>query len=365
MDLFVGSNFVVRDLRPAIDVIRGKAYPYGWRGHGLAWSKAPRPLRWIEIHQTGGSLASGEEGPLTTARFVTANPWFRCPSCGRAWEGTVKYPHTACSRCKDDGGKPIAGHDLGRGRGWPKMCYHLFVPWRPLKDDGGRFIIYLCLDWNERSWHSNKDGNTWGSAIAFQGLFHSRHAPHFVPWPGTDGEPSPEQKAILRPLWYEYLRIELHLSSASGLKGHFQLGKPTCPGDYLEHEVLEIAQATGPLIVTPAIEPSAFPTWETRQQFLVDLGFDLGPYGPKKDGVDGKPGISTRAAIESLQEISQLPVTGIWDPDTERVAAALRPLPADVKHEIAGLLVPREISDDEAEAPKSNEPGRFGKRRRH
>lgn len=365
MDLFVGSNFVVRDLRPQIDRIRGDGYPYGWRGKGLAWSRAPRTIRGVEYHQTAGSLNPGEAGPITTARFVTANPWFRCPTCGRTWEGTVMYPYEACSSCKDDEGQPVLGKDLGRGRGWPKMCYHLFVPWAPLLDDAHRFIVYQCLDWYERSWHSNAEGNTYNVAVAFQGLYRSRHNPHFVPWPETDGQPSVAQQAIARPLWYEYLRIELKLAAA-GLRGHFQYGKPTCPGDMLESIVVEVSGAKVETLTLPEIAPSAFPTWESRQRFLLSLGFDLGSYGPAKDGVDGKPGIRTRAAIEVIQRMHAIQVTGNWDPETDRVASVLQPLPGEIKQYVSSALPPSPVkASDELEEPAVSGSKPFGGRRRH
>ena len=36
---------------------------------------------------------------------------------------------------------------------------------------------------------------------------------------------------------------------------------------------------------------------ESVQQALVDLGYDLGNYGPKEDGVDGNFGDKTKAAV--------------------------------------------------------------------
>lgn len=54
------------------------------------------------------------------------------------------------------------------------------------------------------------------------------------------------------------------------------------------------------------------------QQKLVDLGYDLGTYGPNKDGVDGKRGRSTRAAIRQFQTDNKgLKVDGIAGPNTQ------------------------------------------------
>ena len=49
------------------------------------------------------------------------------------------------------------------------------------------------------------------------------------------------------------------------------------------------------------------------QQKLVDLKYDLGTYGPKKDGVDGVFGKKTKAAIEKFQALNKLKVTGLAD----------------------------------------------------
>lgn len=346
MDLFTGSNFVVRDLRPAIDALRSLGYPHGWRGAGLKHSKAARKIKHAELHQTAGGLTVGEEGPLATARFCTANPWFKCIKCSHVWEGTVSYPHTGCPKCGT-----LEPRDLGRGRGFPKMPYHLFVPYRPRVNEARLYIVYLCLDWNERSWHSNAEGNEDGVACAFQGLFRSHHNPAFLPRPGTNGEPSAEQQAILRPLWYEYLRNELGLPGTA-LKGHYQFGKPTCPGDWLEGAQYVI-NGEQQLIVQPKLE-TAFPSWTLRQQALVNLGFDLGQTGPNHDGVDDDPGYRTRMAIESFQRLQRIEVTGDWNADTDLAISLLDPLPSAVKQEVAALPKPEASETPTPDAPRKD-----------
>ncbi|MCP4439115.1 MAG: peptidoglycan-binding protein [Aureispira sp.] len=53
------------------------------------------------------------------------------------------------------------------------------------------------------------------------------------------------------------------------------------------------------------------------QQLLVDKGFDLGAYGPKKDGVDGDCGNATKAAIKKFQKDNGITVTGIIEPNSD------------------------------------------------
>jgi hypothetical protein len=50
---------------------------------------------------------------------------------------------------------------------------------------------------------------------------------------------------------------------------------------------------------------------EEFQKILVDLGYDLGDFGPNKDGVDGKFGPKTQSAIKKFQSDNGLKVDGI------------------------------------------------------
>ena len=58
---------------------------------------------------------------------------------------------------------------------------------------------------------------------------------------------------------------------------------------------------------------------EQLQTSLVSLGYDLGTFGAKKDGVDGGYGASTKDAVSSFQKTFGLPVTGEADPTTRAV----------------------------------------------
>lgn len=50
---------------------------------------------------------------------------------------------------------------------------------------------------------------------------------------------------------------------------------------------------------------------EEFQQILVNLGYDLGEYGPNKDGIDGKFGPVTQKAVKEFQKDNGLKVDGI------------------------------------------------------
>lgn len=308
--IFECDIFVVQDLRSAVSKYKSSGFPYNWTGSGIKHLMGPRRIDRFVVHQTDGGLTPGERGPLTTAAFLTANPKFKCPACGTSWEGTPRYPKTTCPKCS------TKGRDLCTGRGFPKMSYHVFVPWAPLKNEAGKYIIYLCVDFQETTWHTT-GANATGIGVAFQGKFISRRMTNtFVPWPETDGQPSPAQQSIWKPLATAWLRDTLQVGN-KGVDGHFRHGKPTCPGDWLEDRVALLRQE-------PSQEPTTSPTdtqfatWEARQQALVDLGYSLGSFGPNHDGVDGKPGNSTRLAIEAFQTDAGIEVTGQWNAETEK-----------------------------------------------
>lgn len=55
------------------------------------------------------------------------------------------------------------------------------------------------------------------------------------------------------------------------------------------------------------------------QRMLVDLGYDLGKFGPNEDGIDGKFGPVTQKAVIEFQKDNQLLMDGIIGPNTAAV----------------------------------------------
>jgi hypothetical protein len=306
---FEGSNFVIYDITDLLP--KHPNYPHGTsavkpngkRAIPAHWSYGNRGQKVVEafVHQTAGSYQKGYKGVFNTASFITRDP---------------SYTVTKT----DDDGKPTKWKWNGDGRGWPAMCYSYFFCYEPERTPDGKLIIFRCIPDDHKSWHTPSHN---GKAIAFgfQGYFKSRHMGRFRPRRGdhTNGKPSQEQQDMLVASWEEYFKPTFGFTN-DDVFGHFEAGKLACPGDELESWVLNTRDSLPDAIPTKVFEaPFNFPgsieldSWERRQAALVVLGYDLGAYGPKKNGVDGDPGYKTRSAIEGLEESVGLPNDGVWD----------------------------------------------------
>jgi len=327
---FEGSCFVVKDLRSVFNKIVSSGFPYNWRGKkgGVKpWNDGPKEILYVVYHQTYGSISPGEEGPKRTGSFLTRNPHFQCqnPECNHKWEGSPKYPSSKCPKCVTQ------GKNLGVGRGFPKMSYNVFVPFKPQLNENDKFIVYYCVDFDEYTWHSGP-ANSQGVAVGFQGRFHHPSLKYFRPTKGTDGQPSTPQQQVCMPLWHEWIYPLLQKSEPK-LMGHWEWGKTACPGGWIQ-STIQVSRGDAPVKgyeyisseeagVPPDPHGAAselFDTHEERQAALVLLGYDLGPYGPHKNGVDGDWGEMSRAALQAFEEEIGLPEPlddGNWDEATE------------------------------------------------
>jgi hypothetical protein len=317
---FEGSCFVVKDLRATFNKIVSSGFPYDWRGKkgGVKpWNQGPKTIEYVVYHQTYGGITPGEEGPLRTGHFLTTNPWFKCKKCGHVFEGSPKYPSTRCPKDASE------SQNLGRGRGFPKSSYNVFVPFKPQINESNKPIVYYCVDFNEYTWHSGK-ANTNGIAVGFQGMFSHPSLKYFRPLKGTDGEPSAAQKQICMPLWHEWL-YPLLQATAPKLMGHWEWGKTACPGGWIQSQI-QMSRGEAPLkgyendqgLQQVWASSELFDTYEERQAALVLLGYDLGPYGPHQNGVDGDWGRASRTALEAFEAEKGLPENGYWDEDVEK-----------------------------------------------
>jgi hypothetical protein len=304
--LFEGSNFVVYDVTDLLPV--HKNYPHGTdvvkpngkRAIPAHWCYGNRGREVDEafVHQTAGSYQPGFKGVFNTASFIVRDPAYF-----------------------DD------GKWRGNGRGWPAMCYSYFFSYEPELTPDDKFVLFRCRPDDQKSWHTGGH-NQRAIALGFQGYFKSHHMGRFKPRKGdkTNGTPSEAQRKMLAAAWPEYFKGVMGLTDDQ-VFGHFEAKSPkaACPGDWLEQWVLDTRSGAAVTIDQPQDEREPFEvpfevpgmvqldTWERRQGALLLLGYDLGAYGPKKNGVDGDPGLKTRAAIEGVEASFGLKADGVYD----------------------------------------------------
>lgn len=144
------------------------------------------------------------------------------------------------------------------------------------------------------------DENAEFMAVLTLGNFHSADNP-------TGNEPSPDQLwafacvvRVARQLW----------GKGFDVTGHFQFGKPACPGATLEAVVRAMAKH----VERPA-PPAQVATLRDVQVALLALGYDAGT-------ADGQDGPRTRGAVAAFQRDHGLPVDGAAGPQTKAALAA-------------------------------------------
>lgn len=141
----------------------------------------------------------------------------------------------------------------------------------------------------------------------------------------TGQEPTPQQILALFSLWAHLVGehqqpgwpVELFgaLSQCTmaDLWGHADFGKPACPGRTLT-DLLAAVRTHRSVGRTRRYTDG---DWQLE---LKRRGYDIGRWGPNGDGVDGKWGADSKAALLKFQADKGLPVTGHRD---ERTADAL------------------------------------------
>jgi len=200
---------------------------------------------------------------------------------------------------------------ISPGVGCPGICYTFFID-----TDGA---VYQCNDLEAITWSQGGSEtplpatrrNTNFLAVVFRGDFRGR---------GHKGNnPTEAQLVAGRALWL-YLRDLLGLSEDS-LFGHHDFGKPACPGTRLSKLIADI-RSEGLDILGNL--PRTRKGW---QRALVRLGHDLGPWGPKKDGVDGQWGEASQAALVAFQKAEGLTPGALDTATSVRLAERLAVLP--------------------------------------
>lgn len=94
--------------------------------------------------------------------------------------------------------------------------------------------------------------------------------------------------------------------------GHYDFGKAACPG----HTLGGIIEA---LNRDPSLKAASWSDYDW-QYALVRLGYDLGDYGKRLDGVDGDWGSSSKTALTLFQKAQKLTyISGIQDKKTKQL----------------------------------------------
>lgn len=282
-----------------VGLARHPNFPYNQR-RSARFVRRPSRLREggiqaLYVHQLAGPFKLGLSSAIGLADWVTRSPKFNG-----------------------------AGKRIGGGRGWPGAPYTFHIPFFPEIVDG-KATAYRLWDDVWHTWHTGAGRNGTGAAVGMGGMLRTRHAPKWSARAARD--PNPVQFACMETLVLDYLLPRYGLTPASGLSGHFEAGKPTCPGDVLEAWVrkqrgeavtwLEPGRAPwddrDPEEGPPAESRVNLESWTARQSALIDLGYDLGSWG-----ADGVPGYYTRAAVEAFQENAGIVEDGVWGPQTEK-----------------------------------------------
>lgn len=292
-------------------------FPHGHNKRSGSFREIPnRQIEYVILHQLAGSFREGISNAVGLANFCTATPKYKLNEDGTLYLRNVRGRQ-----------KPKL---IGGGRGWPGAAYTFLVPFRPEVVEG-KLEVYRLWDDQWRTWHTGKHWNTRGVGVGFGGSLKTRRAPKWSA--GHARDPYPTQFVAGTELITEYLLPKYGLTGED-LLGHFDAGKVTCPGDVLEAWVREqrgetvnwLEPGRAPwddrdpeLHAAAELDDRPLDTWEQRQQALVDLGYDLGEWGPNKDGVDGHPGFDTRSALEAFEGNEGLPVDGVWDDAVEKL----------------------------------------------
>ena len=173
-------------------------------------------------------------------------------------------------------------------KGCPHICYHYAI-----RKNGE---IVQVNELSDIVWHC-KGQNLQGIGIMLEGNFSG---------PGYDlgtSEPSQEQINSTKEL-VNFLLESLNLSNSS-VFGHYQFGKPACPGYVMQEWVEKKRNDLGAVLNSQKVEKSI----KEVQTRLNELGYNSGK-------ADGHLGMKTHGSILRFQADQHLITDGIIGPQT-------------------------------------------------
>lgn len=270
--------------------------------NGNGYSKRKGKISRVYVHQSAGNFKIGIDAALAISRFHTGDPIFKRDPSGNI--------------IKRKNGKDMW---IGGGRGWPGPGYTFIIPGIPEVIDG-KIEVYRVNHDSLHTYHTGANSNRIGVAVCFGGTFSSRHLRDSSL---TRLRPEPFAREAGQELILEYLLPRYNIKAKGGLFCHSDVGKPACPGDWLENWVHYHRgdKALDPESFSLMIDTSpglGFKTIEDRQRALLALGFDIGSTGKNGDGVDGIWGEICKGALIAFQDAVNINVDGRWGPKTEK-----------------------------------------------
>ena len=265
----------------------GPNFPRGLEG-ASAYKQIPgRKVEQIIFHHSAGGFYDGAKAVERIADYAIAPPIY-----ARDEKGLVLLT--------PKGKRKLAGG----GRGWPGVPYTFVIPARPASEDG-KLVLYRVWDDEWQTWHTGGVHNAHGVGVCMAGWYASRHdllAEHAWARPT-------EEAMICAEHLVDYLADRYRLLlSADTLASHAELGKPACPGDFVENWVRE-KRGELPLRQIEQAREDARPltTPKQIQLALVELGYNPGE-------VDGFWGPFTANALRAFQTSEGIRADGIFGP---------------------------------------------------
>lgn len=274
---------------------RGPNFPKESAGNE-AFVKVPgRRIKTAVVHHSAGGFYEGIHAVERLADFCIAPPRYKLDDLG--------------VMLRDKHGKPII---IGGGRGWPGIPYTYVIPAYPASEDG-RLVVYKIWDDDWSTWHTGGLYNQHGIGIVVGGWYASKHD-LLASAKDSRAHAKPTEEAMTcldRLVDFVMARHQLKLG-VDTLKSHAELGKPACPGGYLENWV-RVRRGEDEIVeLTPGHEDQRpLNTTEQVQRALVELGYDPGK-------VDGAMGPFTMHALKAFQLAERLRPDGIFGPITRQ-----------------------------------------------